>query len=179
MATKLDRESYDRIIRCIEAADGEPRSYSGRCMYGAECVGVECDPLEFLAALPLAVLDECEDADEAREVLEALTSPRGDSMGRSGILYWPSLVWQGDDEEDEEDGEEVTVNTEDYRGLGNGYPGGDGEWMFSFGERENQPCPDNFTGLPHFSFNGTYARAKKAAVRRAVELGMPTVFVRG
>ncbi|MEK7414203.1 MAG: hypothetical protein AAB263_12885 [Planctomycetota bacterium] len=64
--------------RIIEAAeiDGRElrRSYSGRCMYGATCLGIVCpDPLDVIAEV-------------------GLRGARMDSMGRSdSIVYWPHI----------------------------------------------------------------------------------------
>ena len=63
------------LIKKIEASGFKPRSYSGRFMYGHECVGVSVQPTS------------TGDADSL---------PRGnkvDSLGMGQILYWPQCAW--------------------------------------------------------------------------------------
>lgn len=74
----------DTLIKKIEAAGFKPRSYSGRGMFGAHCVGVSVQSTS------------SGNADEL---------PRGnavDSLGMGQIRYWPQCAWpdgkEGDDE---------------------------------------------------------------------------------
>lgn len=70
------------MLAAIEAiardVDGEVyRHYSGRAMYGSQCLGVVCP--------------------YASEAIEAaarrgITGARTDSMGRDYIVYWPALA---------------------------------------------------------------------------------------
>ena len=63
------------LIKKIEASGFKPRSYSGRFMYGQECVGVSVQPTS------------TGDADSL---------PRGnkvDSLGMGQIWYWPQCAW--------------------------------------------------------------------------------------
>lgn len=62
------------LCRNIRAQGFRPRSYSGRGMYGAECVGVS--------------LDSPGDLDS-----EGLPRATQDSLGRGVILYWPGAKW--------------------------------------------------------------------------------------
>jgi hypothetical protein len=96
------------FIQALEEAGFEARSYSGRCMYGKSCVGVELDrgTSSFqlgvkLCHAALEVLSE----DDARSIIEELSDVRTceDSMGLGSITYWPSVEWVGDESEDEED----------------------------------------------------------------------------
>lgn len=69
--------------------------YSGRAMYGADCLGFVYDDLgevfEFVAALSAIVEDD-----------SWSTTARQDSMGRSSIVYWPGVQVINITEEDEE-----------------------------------------------------------------------------
>lgn len=75
--------NYEELTTALINEGLDPRSYSGRGMFGKECVGVEVVyPGDY-------------------------TLPKGyrmDNMGRDYIVYWPSVKWEGDDdyEEDEE-----------------------------------------------------------------------------
>lgn len=66
----------EKVAELAERIGGRVRSYSGRGMFGRECMGVTCD-----------------DADEA--IMECgrlrLPKPSVDSMGLAAIVYWPSI----------------------------------------------------------------------------------------
>lgn len=76
--------------------------YSGRGMYGDNCIGLvgsDGDAIKFCAYLAKA-LDAAEvlDFDSA---IEDLANARSDSMGLSGITYWPHMAvdsWEGEDD---------------------------------------------------------------------------------
>jgi len=68
-------KSIARIIAAAERdAYARVRSYSGRGMYGRECIAVRTDWPEDLIA----------DA--------GVAGARTDSMGRSSIVYWPAIA---------------------------------------------------------------------------------------
>jgi hypothetical protein len=81
--------------------------YSGRGMYGSECVGVIADD-PVLFAFDLAVLTGGTDwADDTtpgdlRDELENLGPPCSDSMGLSTIWYWTRVTVAADVADDEE-----------------------------------------------------------------------------
>lgn len=62
-------EEYDLEIR---------DDYSGRCMYGAECVGVDGEWYGLDGA--------------TGQLRKLLGDERKDSMGLGGILYWPGTT---------------------------------------------------------------------------------------
>lgn len=68
--------------------------YSGRCMYGAKCVGIVHDvsDLRVAYAIVQASLNANLDAYDALDVLDTLArDARTDSMGRSTIIYFPDV----------------------------------------------------------------------------------------
>lgn len=73
------------LKQIIQDAGYEPRSYSGRGMYGKECVGVTCDNQVDL------IFDMMDHA--SRNQIKELKGCITDSMGRSIIVYWPSVAW--------------------------------------------------------------------------------------
>lgn len=81
----------------IEGAGYECRAYSGRGMYGKQCLGVDIDTntnvFEFIADLIDAANCASEHDDHLSVVLEALRGSRTDSMGLGQIIYWPSVEW--------------------------------------------------------------------------------------
>ena len=75
--------NYEELTTALINEGLDPRAYSGRFMFGKECVAVSIDRF-------------------GEHIL-----PRGyktDTLGLGYIVYWPSVKWDGDDdyEEDEE-----------------------------------------------------------------------------
>jgi hypothetical protein len=85
------------------------RSYSGRCMYGRSCLGIDGDMSVIMAnllstAMELAANGQLHSFDRA-EISDAIGNMRTDSMGRGIIVYFPDIAFDasnesyGDDEE--------------------------------------------------------------------------------
>jgi len=65
--------------------------YSGRGMYGRNCVAIVCNsPLATLSNLFAYIVDSKDDI-EGCEVEEVLGEPMQDNMGMSNILYFPHI----------------------------------------------------------------------------------------
>ena len=70
------------------------RDYSGRGMYGKECIGITADDLGSVLRVMETLHDAYSYEDEAVGAMyRALVdnSPRSDNMGLSTIFYWPSI----------------------------------------------------------------------------------------
>jgi hypothetical protein len=83
-----------------------PRSYSGRGMYGEQCVSVDVSNLGALIAFGAELGWQSKFTNA--EIDEIARGVRSDSMGRDIVVYWPGLPWdratmQEDDEDDDED----------------------------------------------------------------------------
>lgn len=101
-----------KLIEAIEAAEIRdcdelrPRSYSGRAMYGRDCVGVvvprDVSSFQLAAAIAVALLDG--DCDEGPNDVEDLADLRvcEDNMGLDTIVYFPNVPYPQELEEDEE-----------------------------------------------------------------------------
>jgi hypothetical protein len=96
---KPKEEEVQKFIRVLEDAGYEPKSYSGRGMYGKECVSVSGDDedgnpvTEWDVALSLwFAIPE----DEQIHV----PAPRRDQLGRGIVLYWPEYEWPEDEQEE-------------------------------------------------------------------------------
>ena len=78
MATELQTKAF---IDALQDAGYEPKSYSGRGMYGKECVSLKEDDVSLW--------------DVARALPEDMNvpSPRTDSLGLGIVLYWPDYEW--------------------------------------------------------------------------------------
>lgn len=69
-------EQFEALQDIAQQNDGRLRSYSGRGMYGAQCLGVTTE-------YPNSVM---EDAGAA-----GIKGARQDSMGLKTIVYWPHI----------------------------------------------------------------------------------------
>ncbi|NDJ15651.1 MAG: hypothetical protein EBY17_31515 [Acidobacteriia bacterium] len=68
------------IIQRLVEAGFKPRSYSGRGMYGRECLGV--------------VFATADERYEAEKIVGKAAVE--DSMGKRYIAYWPAVAWPAD-----------------------------------------------------------------------------------
>jgi hypothetical protein len=92
-------ESTRQLVDILQSAGHEPYAYSGRGMYGKECVGVDlhCEVLNFAADV-IEAMAICGEADENGEmVAKALRNARSDSMGRGTVVYFPRFAATSDD----------------------------------------------------------------------------------
>jgi hypothetical protein len=97
----------ERVRELFDDAQYEPRSYSGRCMYGENCLAVTTDSASEAATVILDVVQACAENGSAEDVLELVAKLRGsrtDSMGRSRVVvYWPDIkMSEAEDDEDHE-----------------------------------------------------------------------------
>lgn len=93
----------EKLIEAIEDAGYEARSYSGRGMYGRECVGVVVGVAGFRLGAELAKSVAYLAEDDVHEALDELAelSVSQDSMGHDVVVYFPGVPWpEGRDEED-------------------------------------------------------------------------------
>ncbi len=90
------------VQRILEDIGYETRSYSGRGMYGKQCLGIELD--EGMGSLFADILESIE-PDDLFEMSKAFRQMQQDSLGMGKIIYFPSIPFEFDDEEDEEDDE--------------------------------------------------------------------------
>ncbi len=100
-----------RLIELLEDAECEPRSYSGRCMYGPWCVAVVLDSYGssegHIAALTMLY---AADKNEQQELVTIWSDVQSDNMGRDIVIYFPNIEWPADAvvsrrQEDEDDDE--------------------------------------------------------------------------
>ncbi len=101
--SRMDKETFDKLVDTIEDAGFEARAYSGRSMYGRWCLGVNCEePMSCLMTIVSSFCENADDVDAVRDLVDALSDPSSDAMGRGGVLYWSSIPWLGDDEDEDE-----------------------------------------------------------------------------
>jgi hypothetical protein len=93
-----------QLQELIEDCGFETRWYSGRGMYGRECLGVEVERVTDLADLVVQVMEMARDqGDVSDDVGEHLTRVSFDQMGLGVIFYWPEVPFVGYTEEDPEE----------------------------------------------------------------------------
>lgn len=100
---RLTEEQQARFIDILETAInheglGSLRSYSGRGMYGRQCVAISGDSIDpFHLALMIA-------AHRYDFSIYDIPLPDTDSLGRGVVVYWPQIDWpEGRVERDEEE----------------------------------------------------------------------------
>ena len=76
---KPERHSLE-LIGALEDAGYEPRSYSGRGMFGRTCVSVSGD---------ISIWEIARNIDQDIHI----PNPSTDSMGLGTVLYWPTYPW--------------------------------------------------------------------------------------
>jgi hypothetical protein len=88
-----------RLIKLIEEAGYEARSYSGRSMFGRVCVGVDLlrgqSVFGFIADMIRAAVDH--PADMVEVFADTLDETQQDAMGLGMIVYWPRVEWEEED----------------------------------------------------------------------------------
>lgn len=115
---------------CDGAGEGEFRyypDYSGRCMYGKNCVGIvgrtETEIMVELMQLIPNMLNESEDGmeDLYNDFIHVMKSARSDNMGTRMIVYFPSLqddrLEEFDESEEEEEDENENENENEGMGV--------------------------------------------------------------
>lgn len=81
-----------QVIEAIKDAGYDTRSYSGRGMFGKECLGVTTDnPIKMVCEVIAAFSVKVNDIETVEELTKVLGKAQTDSMGRDTIVYWPSL----------------------------------------------------------------------------------------
>lgn len=85
-----DQESTQILSDIIEDAGFDLRTdYSGRGMFGAECIGFTFEGESMNATADLMAATQG-DLDRVQELADALRGAKLDSMGRGSIMYFPS-----------------------------------------------------------------------------------------
>lgn len=100
-----------QVIDALRDEHMNVRSYSGRMMFGARCVGVDISGMGGLLDVAVALVKAGVDLDA---IVDLGDSMQWDSMGREYVAYWPHLkltaeeraALNDEDDEDDEDDEE-------------------------------------------------------------------------
>lgn len=93
------RVNAKRMLVLVEDAGYEPRGYSGRFMFGLECLGVSLErdttPMAFFADLLEQVAAVGELEDQLAELSFMMRETRTDQLGLGTIVYWPEIEFVG------------------------------------------------------------------------------------
>lgn len=94
MLTTITPDQLDELQNAVTDVDGSLCSYSGRAMYGKQCLGIELDSTEDAFRLALSI--------ESGDLAYLLSHPKFDSMGLGIIVYFPNVeAPEGLDDDDE------------------------------------------------------------------------------
>ena len=101
----MSKHALQVILERTDHAD-RVRSYSGRGMFGKECLGVTTHSQSELVADVMSaiidhVMDEPDGDRDAGDAAEAFRNMRTDSMGRDTIVYFPNVCHVKDEEVDD------------------------------------------------------------------------------
>jgi hypothetical protein len=99
MTTTLTTTQVEDIQSLVsDIDDAELRSYSGRNMYGKECLGIDMESMTDAFRFALSVQDS--------DLAFILSRPVFDDMGRGIIVYFPNVEAPEGIDNDEDDDED-------------------------------------------------------------------------
>lgn len=87
----IDRDKFLEILDqlALNSTVPEPSPYSGRAMYGKQCISLASDETsEWDIAMQVGWMARCEGLDP-----RDFASPSVDALGRGFVLYWPRYEW--------------------------------------------------------------------------------------
>jgi len=90
------------LIELIKAAECKPYAYSGRGMFGRQCIAFNTDmsSIVALATIVQVACDVYDDVGDIREAAEAIENAQSDGMGMNSVIYFPAYEWIEDHEEE-------------------------------------------------------------------------------
>lgn len=99
----MPTQAEKMLCQMAQESDYKPRSYSGRGMYGRECLGFACDSVDgFIEDIYERMSGTLMGDSTEAEVRRLLKGRSSDQMGRRYIVYFPSVKWDGYFELDDE-----------------------------------------------------------------------------
>lgn len=97
MSGTISQDTLDELTNALDVGDDFDfhADYSGRGMYGAECVAIYTDASMWAVLAGLVQLSRWEE--EGTDLYAALeilidNEPRADSMGLGNVYYWPHIT---------------------------------------------------------------------------------------
>ena len=100
----------DDLIAILENTSYDVRSYSGRGMYGKECLGITINRRNGVGDFVAEVLESINDLDDPEftqrvlgDFAEILRGMCVDSMGLGQIIYFPDISYSEEDPSDDDE----------------------------------------------------------------------------
>ena len=94
-SNKRNHAVASAIVQCIVDNDCSLRhDYSGRGMYGRDCIGYTTDsPLKSLVSITSQIMESELSDSEKEHAVRILENASMDNMGYSSIIYFSGLQW--------------------------------------------------------------------------------------
>lgn len=101
---QIEQDVANELASILRECGYEPRSYSGRGMYGQTCMGITIDARASQIKLGFDLAEGLRAAgmEDSMDILEDV---KQDSMGLDSILYWERVPAPADSEDDEDEKE--------------------------------------------------------------------------
>lgn len=94
LQSAIENQKHNSQVTC--------RSYSGRGMFGKTCLGVEAPNLEQFFYVLVDCLVEMNDQRCRKDIAECISGIKTDSMGKDIIVYFPSIEYFQDDDNEQD-----------------------------------------------------------------------------
>ncbi len=94
---------YQELIDTIELVGFKPKVYSGRGMYGKECLSIISANTDNVIlniiseALGKVNCGNSISVSDVQDLCEMLKGSKIDSMGKNKVIYWPNIPWEETD----------------------------------------------------------------------------------
>lgn len=110
----------------LENGGREVYSYSGRGMYGRNCLGFYADGsiAQEMAQLSTDIVNYCYDileGNDAEEMLDSIerfldlmAEAKTDNMGQGTVIYFPNIEWEEDEDDEDDEESDNEDEEEDY-----------------------------------------------------------------
>jgi len=82
------KPNAEEFVEILEDLGFDPQPYSGRYMFGKQCVSLQdTTPWEVARKIPIPI---------------EVSAPKTDALGKGTIVYWPDFEWPYDEDDQEE-----------------------------------------------------------------------------
>lgn len=97
----MENISATTLLIALRSLDMVPFGYSGRGMYGRQCVAVDTEDRSTFEVFA-DILEYSDLSDDLGSIAHALRNAKTDSLGRGQVLYFPKFTWDESCEEDDD-----------------------------------------------------------------------------
>jgi len=92
MTFKLDLKQTETLQMAAEYTEANLRTYSGRGMYGKQCIGLVHEGPDELIGFIIEAFRAFQSDFNLHQIRHMFSGTRQDSMGLGVVTYWPSLT---------------------------------------------------------------------------------------